>query len=245
MPLIDRDAERNLAEKETQDLIRGRGLASRNEIDSSAAVTAGSRGRFASSIPNLAASLASRTGTADSGAGPAAVAPFVEDLKRTDQEANSLRLVREKRDNVNKLFSFMSDRLQQAGVDRTQAEQVARQFALDEDQRANITANNERERNLTVQKQDMLDTYTDKKIQMQRDAQAAQAKDAIKQSIYKSLAGLAGAVVGGFIGGPMGAMAGAGAASSLVTNKNVQSDTPLTTRSSFSTNIDPNTGKRI
>ena len=209
MALIDRDAERRLAEQEADNLIRGRGLASQNDIATSADVTAGSRGRFASTIPRLAESLSARTGTPDSGAGSAAVAPFVEDLKRTDQEANSLRLVREKRDNVNKLFSFMSDRLQQAGVDRQQAEQVARQFALDEDQRANITSQNERERNLTIRKQDMLDTYADRRIEMQRRAEREQRKNAFKQAIYKSLFGLAGATLGGFIGRGTGGTGGA------------------------------------
>lgn len=211
MALIDRDAERRLAEQDTENLIRSRGPASDQEIANSASATAGSRGRFASSIPALAESIGARTGLADSGAGAAAVAPFAEDLKRTDDEANSLRKVREKRDNVNQLFSFMSDRLQAAGIDRSKAEDVARQFALDEDQRANISSENERSRDLAVKKQDLLDSYADKQIELKRKAEQEQQKNAFKQAIYKSLFGMAGTAVGAYTGG-LGGKAAAAAA---------------------------------
>ena len=193
--MINRLAEKTLAERETEELLKGRGAASAKEIADTKAVTAGSRARFTSGIPKLAESLASRTGLADPGAAEA-VRPFAEDLERTDREAQELRRVREKRDNVNQVFTFMSKRLEEAGLDRTQAEQVAQQFALDEDRRGAITSENERSSELAFKKQDLMDTYADKQVEMARAAQERQRVDAFKNAIYKSIFTSAGVAVG-------------------------------------------------
>ncbi len=244
MALIDRDAEKRLAEQETEDMIRRRGLASENEIGGSAAATAGSRGRFAARLPGLAESIASRTGLADSGAAAAAVAPFARDLEQTDAEANSLRRVRERRDNANQMFGYLSDRLQESGIDKTKAEDVARQFALDQDRRSTTATDNQRARELTVKKQDIIDQYMRKTADFKQQAAEDERKNAFKKAIFKSIGGLAGGVIGFYAGGPVGAMAGASAGSAAGDslagdNKN------LTSSTSFSTKINPKTGQRI
>lgn len=206
MALIDRVAEKKQAEQDTEDLIRSRGLTSEQDIGSSAAATAASRGRFAAGIPKLAESIAARTGGVDSGVGAAAAAPFVEDLKRIDDEQNSLRRVREKRDTTNKLFNFMADRLEQAGMDRAEAETAARQFALDEDQRSAVATENEYARDLAKRKQEVMDTYSDRILEARRRAAEEQQKDMFKSSIYKSLFGLAGMGIGAALAAPTGGM---------------------------------------
>ena len=132
-----------------------------------------------------------------------------EDLVRTDEEALQLRKVQERRDSTNQQFNYLFNRLTNAGVDRVKAEEVAMQFVLDEDRRKAASSENEAARDVFRRKQDLLDVYAERQVQIQKDAARQRQKDAIMGALTRTFFGIGGAIVGGVLMGPLGAVAGA------------------------------------
>lgn len=170
-----------------------------------------------------------------------------EDLQASNQDALAIRKQKEAKGALNATINFAFQRLTSAGMDEKSARQAAIQYALDSQRRETTATTNAKARTNARDKQDSLDIYAQKRLELQNKYAQDKQRSAIFNSIVRSFAGLAGAGVGFAVGGPVGAAAGASLAGSAATNIDIgkSSSTPLRTESTFSTNIDPNTGRRI
>ena len=119
---------------------------------------------------------------------------------------------------MNRTFNFIYSRMLSATKNKELAAQTAMQYALDQDKRDYASNAAEKERQVSVQKQNMTDQYVNKKIQMQRDAASKARHDALVNSMLATFGGLAGAAAGAAIGGPFGAAAGSQIGSAAAKN---------------------------
>ena len=186
---INRLAERDARESELYGFLRKRPEEIAAERAQNEAEAAASRGRFASSTSNVVGQLAQRFNLPSDiqGASAPGIQRSVEDLKAKEREDLSLEQLRGNRENINRIFNTMTERLVQAGVDRTAAENVSRQFALDEQNRQFSSSEAEKGRQATRKGQDIKDAYAKKLIAMQQQYVNEQRAQALKSALIRSL----------------------------------------------------------
>lgn len=204
---INRLAERSAREDELFRFLRGRPGEIESGLARSAEESAASRGRLATRTDAVTERLAARfnLGAAPVSASGPGFERAAEDLMAREKEELSLRGVREKRENVSRTFSTMTDRLVQAGVDRAQAEAVSRQFALDEESRKHARSEGEKDRGAALEKQNIREDYTTRLVAMQRKFAEDQRASAFKNSLIRSLFGTAAVIGTAYALGPASA----------------------------------------
>ena len=188
MPL-NRLAERTSAESALFDYLKKRPSQTESDISRTAADVAASRGRTFSSASDIAGGLATRFNPDIQSQFAPAASRVSEDLEAQNKEALGLRRIRESRENLNKNFSVMLNRLVNAGVDRTQAENVSRQFALDEENRKFKSTESEKDRQATLKQADIRDAFNRRMIEEERRSAERQRASALKNGLIRSLFG--------------------------------------------------------
>jgi len=200
------------AELEAENLLRARTQASEAEIAATKQKIESSRVPFSENISDVARETAARYGIApESVAGPS-ILRAQEDLEAASEEALSLRGVRERQENVNRTFNFVFGRLVSAGFGVAEAKRTAMQYALDEDRRRAESASSGKARQLVTEKQDILDRYAARILDVKRKAAEKRRKEAIKNSMLRTFFGIAGSLGTAYALGPAGAAAKIGAA---------------------------------
>ncbi len=196
---IDYLARRNTAEKGVEDYLASRENGVTEDLLKTTAAVNASRGRFKSNLGGLAEQTAGKYGLEfPNPALDTQVMRQEQDLDRANKESLALRKVNERKQRVNQVYGLMVDRLAQAGIDRQQAEAVATQFALDEDAMAFQSEEAGKDREAGIKKQDMMDTYADKRVAMERQAAEDQRKQANRTAIIKSLFGISTTLLTGY-----------------------------------------------
>ena len=211
---INRLLAKTQAEKDLEATIRGRPAATDTAIAGTRAATEASRGRFSEFTQGLAGSLG-QPGTGIDLAARPSLDRIGEDLRRTQDEELAQRKLQESRQGMSDTFNFLSKRLQAAGIDRTTAEGVAQQFALDEQARKAASSENEAARKTATKKQDLLDMYANRQIEIEQAVARERQKDAIKSALWRTFFGMSGVFAGWGIASAAGAGATATTASTL------------------------------
>jgi len=198
---INRLALKNLAERDVEDLLRRKPENIETAIAGTKETSLASRERFKNLASDVAGETAAGFGLPPdiSQAAGAQAGRVSEDLKRAETESLDFRRLNERKEALGRTFDFMYDRLLNAGVDRTQAENVARRFALDEDERRSVSEQKETGRQNELKRQDILEEFAQNRMSMEEDFAREQRKQAFKRSIYQSLSSFGGAVAGGLI----------------------------------------------
>ena len=193
---MNRLVERNAAESNLFGFLKRRPEEIEAELARTRGETAASRDRFKTSTSDVVNRLASRFGISpglSEAAGPG-IGRQSEDLLGRETEALSLERSRATRENVNRTFTTLANRLAEAGIDRATAENVSRQFVLDEKNRKFFAEEAEADRGQKLKEQDIKDAYADTILQMQRQAAEEQRASSLKNSLIRSLFGFAATV---------------------------------------------------
>lgn len=222
---INRKQDALDAEQAVKDLIDAGPAADASGLDSTNRAIADSRGVAADNI---------RTAISDVAPGAvAAAAPSIErgnvDLERANNDTQAMLKIRQRQEKVNKTANFVFARMVAANFDVDEAKKVAMQYALDEDRRASERTGNEKARQLTLEKQDIIDSFAARKAELAKKYAQDRQKKAIFNSVVGSFFGLAGTMGAGLalkgastaakIGGTAAAGAAASSAGSAVTSE--------------------------
>ena len=191
---INRLAERTSAESALFDYLKKRPSQTESDISRTGADVAASRARTFSSASDIAGWLATRFNPDIQDQFTPAASRVSEDLEAQNREALELRRIRESRENLNKNFSVMLNRLVNAGVDRAQAESVSRQFALDEENRKFKSSESEKDRQATLKQADIRDAFNRRMIEEERRSAERQRAEALKNALIRSLFGTAATI---------------------------------------------------
>lgn len=190
---INRFVERGSRESELFGFLKRRPEDIEAELAQTRGTTAEARNRFRTSTSDVVNQLAARYGISPSiseAAGPG-LERQSEDLLAQETEALSLERSRARRENINRTFTTMANRLTEAGIDRATAENVSRQFVLDEKNRKFFAEEAEAGRVQTLKEQDIKNAYADQIIALQRQFAQEQRALALKNSLIRSLFGFA------------------------------------------------------
>ncbi len=190
---IDFRLKRNLAERNVEDFIAGRPAVLKGERASTEVTTAGSRDRFINAVRKSAAKF----GPGAESAGVEQAGRVSVDLKRDESAELDLKMVRDKQKEIGRTFDFLVGQFVKAGLDKTLAENVARQFSIDDDARKFLSEAAAKSRDTASRSQDLLDSFAKRRAVQERERIRALQKQAFKQQIYRTLFGFAGSVAGG------------------------------------------------
>ena len=207
---INRLAERTTAETGAYDFLKKQPAAIDTGIADTRIASLASRSRAFGNVNDVLSSLSQKYGVSPDLAATSApgIDRQAEDLKLQEDQALAMRGLEERHKNINATFSFLSNRLQNAGIDRAQAEKVAQEYALDEDARKFKTSQNAAGREKQLKIQSLLEEFSQKKIALAKQFADEQRKDMIKNAIYNSFGMAAGIGVGFAVGGRVAAVVG-------------------------------------